>query len=101
MEPLKVSAGDARELAHMRPGQGFDGMAVVLNEQVGSRRWVSEHHLVISTGNGDDIRYWGAGYDQGLTENQETRPFDDVDMVDFYPQVRREVVRYVYEDAKP
>jgi len=73
------------------------GLEVVLNEQTGSRRWVSEHVLVVKDANGD---YWETTYEQGLTECQDTRPFEDVSEVEFYRVERVPVMTYEYQPFK-
>lgn len=90
---ITLPAKLARELAE--DGGKVDGWTVVRNEQTGSRRWVSEHELVIER---DGLFYIGY-YDQGLTENQDERAWEWDETATFYRVEKRvemvETVSYV------
>jgi hypothetical protein len=67
----------------------------------GSGRWESYHLLVVKD---EDGKLWGAEYSSGLTENQGTGPFDDLDdsdEIEFKPVEAKEVTTVTYEFAKP
>ena len=85
----------ARELVD-EPGWTLDGWTVAANERVSASRWVSRHRLVIHDGEGN---HYAADYRQGLSETQETRPWEDDDTVTFHRVERRtrmvEVVDYL------
>lgn len=67
------------------PGLAVDGWTVVHHEQLGSREWASVHELVIER---DGLLY-GATYEQGLSEGQGPRPWDDVEQARFYRVEKR------------
>lgn len=101
---MKVPAQTARELADAAVGADFRDfpfplrLDVVENRHTGQEtRWTSIHELVVKD---DDGRLWCAHYERGLTEYQDTRPFDRESYgawVEFW-EVRRKVVEtYEYE----
>ena len=77
--PLTMSARDARKLVY---GGDFSdmGLEVVSNEQIGSSRWESIHEVVVRD---SESNFWMTGYRQGLTEYQDSRPFEDDSEVTF------------------
>ncbi|MFF4779430.1 hypothetical protein ACFY05_42105 [Microtetraspora fusca] len=89
----------ARELAYSNLGDTIDGWTVVENEQTDARRWVSVHSLVIRNEAGEHYAGW---YSRGLTEYQDTRPWEDETVARFDPVVPRtrlvEVTEYVPAD---
>ena len=74
------------------------GLTVELNEQIDSRRWVSVHRLVIRDKDG---KFWAATYDQGLTEYQDSRPFEDQAEVEFCEVEKLPVTSYEYQLITP
>lgn len=53
---------------------GFEGSAEELHgEQIDTLRWISVHELVFRAP--DDGKAYRVTYEEGLTENQETRPW--------------------------
>jgi hypothetical protein len=86
----------ARELAYTGTGRTIDGYEVVENRHTGERRWVSEHELVIRTGG----NLYRAYYELGLTEYQDTRPFeDDGPLITFNEVTRVAVEHFEYKEA--
>jgi hypothetical protein len=65
---MKFDAEILRELAW---GCEFDDYKVLSDEQVDSSRWESHHELVFR----HDGKLYMACYSQGLTECQDSRPF--------------------------
>lgn len=90
--PLKMSAADARELAY---GGDFsaEGLTVESDKQTGTSRWESIHRLVVRDRDG---RLWAVTYRQGLTESQESEPFEDMTEVTFYEVEKVPVTTYEY-----
>jgi hypothetical protein len=75
---------DIQELASFSVGEIDEtlNVKVVRNEQTGSRRWVSEHDLILE--DLKDNTFWMAGYERGLTEYQDGSPFEyDKDPIEF------------------
>lgn len=96
--PATLPAEDARELAYLGVGQGFDGWTVVADDEVDHSRWESHHQLVIRDADG---RHYAAPYSQGLTEYQDTRPWEDQKTVTFHPVAPRSKVVHVVEWVAP
>ena len=73
---------------------------MVHNEQVGSRRWVSVHELVIQkTGTNE---FYTASYERGLTEMQDQAPFEyDGDVIQFSRVYPHEVTTIEYRNNPP
>jgi hypothetical protein len=69
------------------------GLTVEFNEQVDSGRWESIHQLVIKDREG---RYWEAHYTRGLTEYQESKPFEGHALVEFREVEKVPVTTYEY-----
>lgn len=63
--PSRVPA----ELIYADAGDEEGGFALVTIIDVGSRRWESDHTLVLRRLSDDTL--WGIDYSQGLTENQD------------------------------
>jgi|SRR5690606_15576307 len=90
----------ARELAWTSAEPGVpnevEGWTVVSNEQIDRARWESIHSLVIRNEAGE---HYAATYRRGLTENQDTKPFEYDETVTFaqvFPKTETvEVVSYV------
>jgi hypothetical protein len=103
-EPVKqqitLSREQAQEMAWLDRGDTAGGYVIAENRQVEERRWVSVHELVIrqvSTGS-----FYRAFYERGLTEYQDTEPFDKwshPDGVTFTRVTQKPVTAYVYEDV--
>lgn len=68
-----LDAETARELAYGEAGDEHEGWTVVENEEIDHSRWESIHTLVIKN---EDGEYYSADYRQGLTESQDTRPWE-------------------------
>lgn len=81
-EPVELPAELARELAYGDAGRTIDGWTVVANDYIESSRWASLHWLVIHNEAG---QHFAETYRRGLTEEQETRPFDDGTTATFTP----------------
>ncbi len=69
------------------------GLTVELNEQVDNLRWSSVHRLIVEDGAG---KFWEATYTQGLTENQDERPFEYETEVEFREVEKVPVTTYEY-----
>ena len=69
------------------------GLTVELNEQVDNLRWSSVHRLIVKDGAG---KFWEATYTQGLTENQDERPFEYETEVEFREVEKVPVITYEY-----
>jgi hypothetical protein len=95
MAEIKIHLDVAEALLYQDESAGYK---VVENRQIGSRRWVSEHELVIQTLDGNLYR---AHYEQGLTECQERdEPFGyGVKEVPFKQVMRESVTHYEYKDV--
>ncbi len=70
---LTLSAEDARELTY---GGDFSdmGLTIECQRQIDKSRWESIHELVVRDSDG---KFWRTTYRRGLTEMQESRPFED------------------------
>lgn len=97
---LQLETAIARELAESSAGETNYGFIVVDNRPTGNEgRWVAEYELI--------IRYYGqrihfmAHYDVGLTENQETIPFEnDGPFVEFQEVEKVEVTTYEWKPKR-
>ena len=92
MSTLKLPREQAQDLV-WDEADPEDGLTVELNEQVGSGRWTSIHRLIVRDRDG---RFWETGYTKGLTEYQDTRPFEDETEVSFREVEKVPVTRYEY-----
>jgi hypothetical protein len=97
--PLTLPASDARELIGSPIGQeAFDGLTVVADERLGEGRWTEHRRMVIRDGEGS---HYAAAYENGLSETQDTGPWEYDETVTFTPVVVRkrmvEVTEYVSE----
>jgi hypothetical protein len=72
-ESVTLSVEDARELAWTSPGDSYAGWTVAAKERLGDSRWESNHRLVIRDASG---RHYAGHYTVGLTESQDTRPWE-------------------------
>ena len=77
------------EIMYCRVGSGFEDdqnpgvfYKVLKKEQTGSRRWVSEHDLIFQVTENGNTSIWFTTYERGLTEHQDTSPWDDEDEVE-------------------
>ncbi|MEU6725572.1 hypothetical protein ABZ917_17845 [Nonomuraea wenchangensis] len=82
--PVTLPAETARQLAYGYAGDDIDDWTVVVNEYTGRTRWSSTHHLVIRNEAGE---HFADTYRRGLSESQETRPYEDVSTATFTPVV--------------
>jgi hypothetical protein len=63
-----ISSYDAEMLANTNPQMSSGNWTYVTTQDLGSRRWHSDHMLVVRH---DDGSFWGLTYSVGLTEYQE------------------------------
>jgi len=96
--PVELDAETARELTYDGPGSTIDGWTVVAQVETGSSRWTSTHRLVIRNEAGE---HFAATYRRGLTEMQETQPWEDEQVATFTPVVARARVVRSVEWVKP
>jgi hypothetical protein len=89
---LKLTGEQARDLVYDEADPEL-GLTVELDEQVASRRWVSVHRLIVR---GEDGRLWAANYERGLTEYQDSKPFEDQAGVKFAEVEKVPVTTYEY-----
>lgn len=82
--PVELPADLACELAFESPGGSFNGWTVVANDFVESQRWESLHLLVIRNEAGE---HFADTYRKGLTEQQDTRPYEYETKATFAPVV--------------
>ena len=94
---LKLTAEQARDLAYDEADPEW-GLTVESNEQIDTKRWESVHQLVIKDRDG---RLWAAAYTQGLTENQDGRPFEYEAEVTFREVEKVPVTTYEYRPVQP
>lgn len=88
-------AVDLLDTEYMREPRFIDGYRLLAVQDVDSGRWESYHLLVIQRF--DDGALFGADFRRGLTEQQETQPFEDEDEVTFKPVFAEAVVTTVYK----
>lgn len=92
---ITLSLDVASKLSWGGEGDDCDGWTVVRNERIDERRWVSVHELVIER----DGVFYAATYEEGLTEHQDTRPWEGEKDAVFHRVEKRtrmvEVVDYV------
>jgi hypothetical protein len=74
------------------------GLTVESNEQIDAKRWMSVHRLIVKDKDG---RLWSADYEQGLTENQDGKPFEYDDEVTFAEVEKVPVTTYEYRPVAP
>lgn len=90
-EPVELSAELARELADSDVGDAVEGWTVVVNEYVEKQRWESVHRMIIRNEAGE---HYLDTYTRGLTERQDTRPWEYEGVASFEPvECRARVVR--------
>lgn len=89
---MKLTAEQAREFL-CGGGDPDLGLEVESNEHTGEGRWTSYHFLVLKDKAG---RFWATTYEQGLTEYQDTRPFEDESEVTFEEVEKVPVTTYEY-----
>ncbi|MEV4179893.1 hypothetical protein AB0J28_00420 [Streptosporangium canum] len=85
-EGVKIDADIARKLAYTSIGKTFEGWTVVEREDIDTTRWESHHWMVIRNEAGE---HYGATYSKGLTEYQDTRPWQD-DTIALFESVSRQ-----------
>ena len=83
-EPVKLPADLARELAYGDPGDSCEGWTVVVNDYIDKRRWESVHWLVIRNEAGE---HFADTYSRGLTEYQDSGPYEYETAATFTPVV--------------
>jgi hypothetical protein len=92
---LTITPEQARELAWGIANPEL-GLAIELNEQIDTRSWVSVHRLIVKDTGGI---YWAATYEQGLTEYQDIKPFEDMTEVVFEAVEKVPVTTYEYREV--
>jgi hypothetical protein len=98
LSTIELPKNLAQDLAWEMVGSQFEDLGhtfkVLVNEQIDSRRWVAVCVLVVKI----DDKFYKATYEKGLTEYQDSCPFEyDGDMISFervYPRPKT-VVEYV------
>lgn len=68
-----ISKSVLETLLYVEPGTQVNEVLLVANERVGARRWVEERRLIVSI----EGEYYAAPFEVGLTEMQETEPFEN------------------------
>ena len=96
MTTLKLTREQAQDLVYDEADPEL-GLTVELNEQTGSGRWASRHRLIVK---GEDGQFWAANYEQGLTEYQDSRAFEDLAEVEFREVEKVPVTSYEYRPVK-
>jgi hypothetical protein len=92
MTALILTGEQARDLVYDEADPAL-GLEVEARVRTGSSRWMSLHRLIVKDKDG---RLWAVPYQQGLTESQETRPFEDLTEVEFREVERVSVTSYEY-----
>lgn len=80
--PVELPAELARELVAADIGKTIDGWTVADDVELGHGRWIEHRQLVIRSQNGE---HFSAFYEEGLTEEQDITPWEDVTTVQFIP----------------
>lgn len=83
-EPVELPAELARELAYGDPGDSTEGWTVVTNDYIDKSRWESIHRLVIRNEAGE---HFSDTYRRGLTEYQDSGPYESQSTATFTPVV--------------
>ncbi len=96
MTTLILTGEEARELVYDEADPAL-GLTVELNEQIDNLRWSSVHRLIVKDAAG---KFWEANYTQGLTENQDERPFEYEAEVTFTEVEKVPVTTYEYRPVK-
>lgn len=96
--PVELPAGDAQRLANMDAGGTHLGWTVAVNEYIEKQRWESIHRLVIRNEAG---QHYSDTYRRGLTESQDTGPWEYEDVATFTPVERRTRVVQSHEWVTP
>ncbi|TMR10083.1 hypothetical protein ETD86_40885 [Nonomuraea turkmeniaca] len=97
-EPVHLDPATARELTYLSPGEDLDGWTVVKSEEHGHTRWNSHHTLIIRNDAGE---HFAGHYRKGLTENQDTKPWEGERTARFDPVVSRARVAQVHNWVTP
>ncbi|MFG6197703.1 hypothetical protein [Nonomuraea sp. JJY05] len=97
-EPVRLDAETARELTYLEPGDDYEGWTLVLIKEQGSTRWASSHSIVIRNEAGE---HFASHFRTGLTEQQETRPWEGLKVALFKPVARRTRVVQVHDWVAP
>lgn len=94
---ITIPADLARELAYNGVGDAAEGFTVVAIEEGEARRWTRTMRLIVSRDS--DGALFAGYYQEGLTEQQETEPWEFATEAKFQPVERRtrmiERVEYV------
>lgn len=78
---IELPAEDAREFAYNDKGNAWQGLRVEENRQIDEGRWCSVHELILEKTETGEL--FCSTYERGLTECQDTRPFEDEPTVRF------------------
>ncbi|MGA4995972.1 hypothetical protein [Nonomuraea bangladeshensis] len=97
-EPVHLAPEIARELTYLSPGENHEGWTVVDKEEDGHTRWESHHSLIIRNEAGEHFQ---GHYRKGLTEYQDTKPWEYEKTARFDPVVRRPRVVQVFDWVTP
>lgn len=99
-EPTTIDADDAAELYETTDGGSHNGWTRVADQKLKSGRWMENHYLVVTKGDG----FFGVPYAVGLTEEQEHElPWEDQPdkPIKMVPLVAEQVTKTVYRRVKP
>lgn len=95
---MKLSREVAKEFIYSKTSPDALGLEREAIVDEGSGRWESHHSLILKDSAG---RFWAASYSQGLTESQDSYPFeDDGDEIEFVQVEKVPVPAYEYRDVK-
>ena len=83
----------ALELLWLKEGYNVDGLVPVADLYIDNGRWTERHQLVVRDEAG---KFWAAEYEQGLTEYQDTTPWEYSETVLFDEVEPKEVVTIHY-----
>ena len=96
MTTLILTGEQARDLVYDEADPAL-GLEVEARVRTGSSRWMSLHRLIVKDKDG---RFWAVPYQQGLTESQDSKPFEDQAEVEFREVEKVPVTSYEYRPAK-
>jgi hypothetical protein len=92
---LLINKELANNLRWADPKIDVEGYIKIEDNWIEDRRWVQARELIIRD---SEMKYWRSCYEIGLTEYQDTEPWEDSDKAEFRQVVQRAVVTFVYED---
>lgn len=96
---ITLPADLAREILYSGVGQTYEGWTFVADTHVDKTRWTEYRRIVVRRDS--DGQHYAADYQQGLTENQDTEPWEGRKTAVFerVVPVERIVVDYVTPKA--